>query len=389
MDQSQQQRLQILSRLLEGRLTTAEAATSLGISVRQMERVRARFRREGASSLVHGNRGRQPSNRWSDELREEVVEFARGLYAGHSYEYLAEMLAEEQEITLSADSVRRICLEGGVPSPVRQRRRAPRRQRRQRSERVGDMIQMDGSPHPWLDDRGPRLTLLNAIDDATGHKWSRFFEAETLEGYMTLLRQLIRQCGVPGIVYVDGISTARGPSRFRPTAEVPDTTSQQLRRALQELGSSCIVARSAQAKGRVERTHGTDQGRLVSFLRRHRAASLEEANQLLPNYLRQFNRRFTVPPQNPEPGWLPRPHLHLDDILCLKEERVVSRDNTVRVYGRTIDIPAGSPQRDYAGLRVNIHRRFDGSIAVFLADRRIAGSQATFTSSAPTESLRD
>src|SRR5579872_2910133 len=385
LDRTAQQRLSALTQLLSGSITTAEAANALGLSVRQIERLRSRFRERGAAALVHGNSGRRPANRVSEEERQQIVYLARGKYEGFNFEHFTEMLAEDEGIHVSADTVRRTCLAAGVTPPKQQRRRPKRRDRREPCAQEGELLQLDGSIHDWLEGRGPKLVLINAIDDATKWKWGRFFEAETLEGYAEVLSIVIRERGVPLAAYHDGLSSVRQGRRF--SKAVSDHTKAQLRRAYEELGVVCIIAGSPQAKGRVERTHGTDQDRLCSLLRLHHACTLEQANAVLQLHLRQVNRKFTRPAANPTPAWQPRPRTHLADVFCIKEDRVVSGDNTVKVYGRLIDIPAGSPRRNYAGCRVQIHRRFDTTIGVFFDGRRIAGTPPRSTRR-PTKSLR-
>ena len=378
LGREQQQRAQVLGQLLAGRVTTADAATALDVSVRQVERWRPEFRERGPVALVHGNTGRSPANRLSEDRRDQILELARGRCAGFTYEHLADMTEELLGYAVSADTVGRLCRVAGILSPRPQRRRRARRQRRERCAREGEMVQMDGSVHDWLEGRGPHITLINSVEDATGYKWSRFFDGETLEGYMTVVRRVVLERGVPLVVYTDGISTAAGASqRFRQHAA--QETRAQPKRALEELGSTVIIARSPEAKGRVERTHGTDQDRLVSLLRFHGASTLAEANAILPQHLRLFNRKFTVAPASATPAWLPRPRRPIDDILCIKERRVVSKDNTVRVYGHVIDIPPGSPRRDYAGESVDVLRRFDGSIAIHHHGRRIASLHANLS----------
>ena len=176
LDRTHQRRAIVLAQLLAGRISTEEAAASLGRSVRTVERWRPAFRQKGAAALIHGNTGRAPSNALAEEVREAVVEFARVKYAGFNFEHLAEMLEEMEGLQVSSRSVHRFCTRGGISSPRPQRRRRRHRKRRERAAREGELLQLDGSPHDWLEGRGPRLTLLTAIDDATGKRWAIFRE---------------------------------------------------------------------------------------------------------------------------------------------------------------------------------------------------------------------
>jgi hypothetical protein len=335
--------------------------------------------------LVHGNTGKRPVNKTSQEVMDQVVDFAKGKYLDFNFEHLTEMLAEHEAIHRSADTVRRTCLAAGVKPKKQKRRKSAPRSRREPSAQEGELLQLDGSKHDWLEGRGPKLVLINAIDDATKYKWARFFEEETLQGYSEVLKLVIREKGLPLAAYHDGLSTVEGGRRY--SKKVALESRAQLKRAYSELGVLCIVAGSPEAKGRVERTHGTDQDRLCSLLRLHKAKNLEDANWVLQEHLRSYNRKFTIAATNPVPAWQERPKPSLDDIFCIREERVVAKDNTVKVYGQILDIRPGSPKRSYSGLTVHIHRRFDLTLGIFYQGRLVGGTPAR-SISRPTKSLR-
>jgi transposase len=373
MNREKQRQARVLTQLLAGRLTAAEAAEALRRSKRWVEAMRPRFREHGLPVLVHGNTGRQPHNALAQKQRERVLAFAQGKYKNFNLTQLWEMLTEVEGMSISKRSVHRICTTGGVPSPKARKRRVLHRKRRERCAREGDMIQMDGSPHDWLEGRGPRLTLIAGVDDATGFKWAEFRYGEDLEGYMTLFRRIVETRGIPGSVYTDRSVIVAGVSfKYRPWHDEPSGPSQ-FGRALEELGVSVILANSPQAKGRVERSHGVDQDRLCSWLRLAGARTLEEANAVLKRYLRDANRRFAIAPRDAEPAWRQRPSGNLGDIFCIKEKRTVANDNTVRIYGHIYDIPPGSQKASYAGREVIVHRRYDGTTGLYLDGTRIAG----------------
>lgn len=369
----QQRRILILTQLLAGNLTTKEAAASLEVSVRTVETLRPRFRKLGAGALVHGNRGRSPVNRMKETTKQKVLSFALGKYMGFNFQHLTEMLVEVEGILVSSKTVARHLHAAGIATkrPKKARRH---RKRRPRSTQEGLMLQMDGSVHDWLEGRGPKMTLVDAVDDATGRKWGLFFEGETSYAYMELFSEIVCEFGLPVSVYTDRTVIVAGAStRYKQRYETGNQPSQ-FGRALQELGVVSILANSAPAKGRVERTHDTDQDRLVSLLRLSGASNIDEANAVLRRYLRDYNRRFTVGALEP-PAWKPLPtKLNLNDVLCLKEERVVAKDNTIRIYGEVIDIPPGPGAKSFAGCRVVVHRRYDLSVGVYLEGERIGGA---------------
>ena len=273
----------------------------MGVSERHAWRLLAAYRREGAASVAHGNRGRKPSTATSPEMQEKVLALARGPYAGFNHTHLTEMLAEREGVRLSRSTVRRVLLAGGVGSP-RRRRSSKRYRRRERYPQEGMLLQIDGSRHDWLEGRGPYLTLIGAVDDATGTvPFALFREQEDAHGYLIMLKEIIDRHGVPLALYSDrhGI--------FQRAPKDPESLEEQRRgrrdptqfaRALEELGIELILAHTPQAKGRVERAWETFQDRLVSELRlagvtRHRGGQRPALG--LPAALRSALRRGAGP----------------------------------------------------------------------------------------------
>ena len=200
----EQTRLQVLNGVLARLWPAAQGAAILGVSERHVWRLLAAYRKDGAAAVSHGNRGRMPPNATSVKLRAQVVSWARQGYQGVNHTHLTELLAEREGVRLSRSTVRRLLVEAGLPSP--RRRRPPRhRTRRQRMPQEGMLLQLDGSHHFWLEDRGPWLTLLLAVDDATGTAPHALFQKqEDTRGYLSLLQGIIERRGVPMAVYTDG-----------------------------------------------------------------------------------------------------------------------------------------------------------------------------------------
>jgi hypothetical protein len=231
------------------------------------------------------------------------------------------------------------------------------------------LLQLDGSPHAWLEDRGPQFTLLMAVDDATGMvPYALFHQQEDTRGYFLLMRGIIERKGIPLAVYNDRYSVFIYHSqRLQTEGEQPARVKRltQFGRALQELGIQAIFAQSPQAKGRVERLARTFQDRLVSELRLSGASSLEEANRMLSEFLSRFNERFGV--QAAQPGSAYRKvseELDIDGVLCTKELRRVAKDNTVQYHGKTLQLFPDVDRTSYAGARVEVQERLDGSLLV-------------------------
>jgi len=366
LTQQEQVRLKVMNLVLEGKMGVGEAAVALGLSERQGWRIIRRYREEGAPAAGHGNRGRKPPNATSAEVRHRVTVLARTRYQGLNHTHLTEMLAEREGVTLSRSTVRGILLGAGLASP--RHRRPPRhRFRRMRMSHEGMLLQIDGSHHDWLEGRGPRFTLLLAIDDATGTVPRAIFrEQEDTEGYMMLLEGIIRTRGIPMAIYCDRHSVFKHTQPFLHTADrARHTVLTQFSRAMKELGISVILARSPQAKGRVEKAAGTFQDRLVSELRLSGVSSMSDANRVLADFLPRFNRRFGVPPLQAELAYRQLDHqLDLATILCCRHSRKVARDNTVRYQWHTLQLLPGSSGRSYAGYRVEIREYPGGKMDV-------------------------
>ena len=373
LNAKEQQRTEVVGRWLAGILTTDEAALLLGCSERNAWRLRAAMLRDGAAGLAHGNRGRPSARRLPDTLSDRIVKLATTVYRGFNDTHLAEALAEEEGITIGRSSLRRLLRSRGIASP--RRRRAPRyRSRRERMAQEGLMVQVDGSRHDWLEGRGPWLTLVGGIDDATGTIVGAVFrEAEDGVGYLTILRDMARGYGLPASIYRDG-SSVFAPSQG---TEQQRDEATQVGRALVELGITSIHAGSPQAKGRIERAWGTFQDRLVSELRRRGITDLEGANAVLAAFVPRFNRRFAVPAASPVPAWRPVPAgLDLGRVLAFRWRRAVGSDSTVRLHGALLQLPAGAGGRSLAGRRVEVELRLDGRLLVVADGRLLAAVPA-------------
>jgi hypothetical protein len=185
----------------------------------------------------------------------------------------------------------------------------------------GMLVQIDGSHHRWLEERGPWFTLLLSVDDATSSvPFALFQMQEDTEGYFRLVQGIIQQKGIPLALYSDRYFVFRYNGKKEDTSEespVEKRNPTQFGRAMRELGVTQVFARSPEAKGRIERANGTFQDRLVSELRLAGVSTVEEANQFLQKFLPRYNQHFAVPPAHTEPAYRPvSPGLDIDGILC-------------------------------------------------------------------------
>jgi hypothetical protein len=372
MTAQQQRRVRVLTRILAGDFTMAEASRELGLSERQLWRLRAALVELGPAGVIHGNRGRPSARRIGPEQRARIVEL-RGLYGPINDSHFCELLAEREAITVGRETLRAMLRSEGIASP--RRRRSPRyRSRRPRMGAEGTLLQLDGSRHPWLEERGPELTLIGAIDDATGRVPAAVFrDQEDAAGYLEILRATIEDHGLPGAIYRDGHS-AFAPSNPGRQRLDDEPALSQVGRALIELDIDSILAGSPQAKGRIERLWGTFQDRLVVELRLAGVVDRPGANAFLAVFLPRYNARFAVPALDPVPAWRTLPDdVELDRVLVFKYRRKVARDHTVTIGGVVLQLPPGATgAANYAGRRVEVHVALDGSMVAYDGRRRLA-----------------
>jgi transposase len=385
MSQPERDVLKVMHQVLAGTLRQIEAARLLRRSVRQIRRLQRRLEAEGDQAVVHRLRG-QPSNHRIDPVqRQKILRIYRRAYHDFGPTFASEKLAE-QGLIVSPETLRQWLLAEGLWQTHRQR--DPHRQRRPRRQCFGELVQMDTSIHDWTEGRGEPMVLLNMIDDATSRVLSGFYEGETVEAHFDLLGRWIQRYGRPLALYTDRDSIFEYQSKGRSD---PNGLTQ-FGRALQELGIDLILARSPQAKGRVERFFQTAQDRWVKELRLAKVTRRSQANELADRRLvPEFNRRFAVTPARAVDAHRPLAAKHnLAAILSVQCERVVQNDYTIRFQNRIYQV--GKPV--YAGLRggrVVIELRLDGTMAVRFQSRYlkynevVAGSDAGGSAPRPPE----
>lgn len=279
MSEEEVRRAGVLGRVAAGELSQVEAAERLGLSYRQVKRLYRRYRQQGARGLVHGNAGKPSHHGQGAQFGNRVLGLVRKHYGGKPGERFgptlaAEHLAEDHGIQIDAETLRRWMLAAGLWSRERKRKRY--RRRRPRREHFGELIQMDGSFHHWLEERGGQACLINMVDDATGTVLCRFEAEETTWAVVETLRAWVERYGIPRAIYADwkNVYQHEPSERQKQAEEFPLT---QFGRICAELGIELIAANSPQAKGRVERNHGTHQDRLIKKMRLRGTASYEPA----------------------------------------------------------------------------------------------------------------
>lgn len=360
-------RLQVVQAVVAKQLRQRQAADQLGIGVRQIKRLVRQFRLYGAAGLVSGHRGRKPNNLIAEDVKAAVLAQVRSCYSDFGPTLAQEKLLERDGLQVSVETLRQWMIADGLWQPKR-RKQARIHQRRPRRPRFGELVQIDGSPHHWFEDRGPYCVLIVFIDDATsGLLALRFAPAETTQAYMETLRAYLDEHGRPVALYSDKHSI------FRVNHPHRQGELTQFTRALKTLDIEPIHANSPQAKGRVERSNETLQDRLVKELRLQNINDIEPGNAFLDSYRADYNRRFAVAPRDSHDAH--RQLLHssddLDLILCRQHRRILSRNLTLQFEHREYQLQGQGKGYRLRGAAVTLCEAFDGTVTILHEGRSL------------------
>jgi len=360
----------VVEKILDGHMTNRDAAVLLGLSVRQVIRLKKKYAEKGgAQALAHGNRGKKPKHALPDPLKDQVAQLYTTKYYGSNLCHFAELLEEHEAIRLSPSSVRRILLAKGIQQ-TKHRRRKKAHQPRQRKPQAGMLWQIDATPYAWLEDRSPPFALHAAIDDATGTVVGAVFRpTECREGYSQVMMQGIRKYGVPLGLYSDKHTIFRSPNEKLTLEQELSGQSKPLSdfgKAMAELHIEHIKALSPQAKGRIERLWATFQDRLVIELRLRGINSLEEANAALPELLEKHNRKFAVKPHRAESAYMKLdPSVKLEHVFTTREYRKWGHGNTISYNGKVYTLAKPCKFRFEAKTPVEVRQMLCGEVFVW------------------------
>ncbi|ADG81913.1 ISNCY family transposase [Thermincola potens] len=344
MTQDERNKLYMARCLIDGKMTIREAAEILSLSERQVKRIKKGVKEYGEAFVIHKNRGRKPSHALTDEVKNLVVNLKKSeKYSKANFSHFQELLEEHESISLSKPSVYRILVSNGLTSP-KKHSKVKHHKRRKRKPQRGMLVIIDASPHAWFFNN-KECSLHGAIDDATGEILALFFTPnECLEGYFQLMKTVISNNGVPLAVYTDRHTIFRSPKADKLSLEDElngkTVKATQFGRAMAELGINLIWAKSAPAKGRIERLWETLQSRLPVELSIAGISTMEEANAFLATFIKKYNEKFAVEPKDPQSAFRQlENNINLDYILCLKDTRQVDNGSTFSfesVYYRVI-----------------------------------------------------
>lgn len=353
----------VIKQFVEGSMSRKVAADALGCTERWISILAKRYSKLGSLGVVHGNANRISPRRTSEVLAQVIRELFKEKYINFNYKHFHEMLFEREQIHTSYSNVKRICGPLGLTKKPRRKKKA--RHYRKRYGAMGIMLQMDGSEHEWT--KGKVWTLITGIDDATSEiTYGEFFETESMEGYLRVLSMIFEKTGVPLILYVDYAAWLSGTTKSDETG--------QFKRMCKELGIQIIFANSAQAKGRIERTWGTFQDRLLAELQLEKITERGAATEYLNSVFlpKTWQKKFTVEPRTDRNYYkAPPTAVGLRNIFCLKYDRTVRNDHVINwqngLYAIKTDLPYSIAKR-----QVKIHVYLDKTeFKAFYAGREL------------------
>jgi len=368
MSQKEAGRLHVIQKSIEKEISQRDAGNILRLSERQIRRIVRRVRQQGSEGVIHKLRGRQGNRKTYPGRRAKIIGIYRKEYQGFGPRLASEKLLEREKIKVNEETLRLWLIEEGLWKKQKIRKKK-KRSRRPRKECCGEMIQVDGSHHDWLEGRGPKMVLMGYIDDATGNVYGKFYDYEGTMPAMDSLRGYVRKNGIPMSIYLDKHSTYKinKAQRYKewPFRDQEELT--QFARSCRQLGVELIYANSPQAKGRVERLFETLEDRLVKELRLEKVTTLEEANKLLVRYLPRFNKRFKVSARNLSNLHRSAEGLDLNEIFSIQEERVLRNDRTL-VYKKQWYQVLNRTRAD----KVTLHECLNGKIVIKNGKKRLS-----------------
>lgn len=353
--------LVIFDRLKKGEISQRGAATTLRCSVRWVRKKYKRYKQQGAEGLVHRSRGKPSHRLWDAEQKDKAMALFEGVFSGFGPTFAAQKLEAMYGIKINRETLRKNMIKHG--HWLGRKRKIKHREQRERKSYFGEMVQLDGSPHDWFEGRGPRCTLINFIDDATSAIIvMMLIPSESTKGVMSAFRTYVEQYGRPLSLYIDFGSV------FRVNTNNPENDKiTQFGRLCKELDVTMKFAHSPQAKGRVERSHGTQQDRLIKELRLANINTVDEANKFIREvYIPQHNQSFARPAAKEGNVHRPINGFDLNTIFCLKETRILQNDFTLQYKKRIVQLNAHQQAVIRPKEIVTIHEHFDETIALFI-----------------------
>ncbi|MCH7722021.1 MAG: ISNCY family transposase [Bacteroidetes bacterium] len=352
-------RLMLISQIEQEKISVLEASSLMELSQRQIYRILKRVKAEGAKGIIHKLRGIKSNRGYPRELKEEIIKIYKKRYSDYGPTLFSEMLEEYHNISMNRETLRNWLRQRSITTSIRKKR--PHRRKRERRSCYGELLQFDGSHHDWFESRGVECCLLNAVDDATGRVYLRFASSENTEDVLLTMWEYVNKYGIPRSIYTD-----RG-SVYYAKEKLTD-----FGRAMKQLNVELIIAKSPQAKGRVERFNRTLQDRLIKALRREGISNIAEANRYLQEvFINKFNQRFAVNPELPDVHRLAKGY-KLEDIFCYKTYRQVRNDYTINLNGGYIQLLKGTAPLPKPKQNVTICKWLNGQMHIYFNEQELS-----------------
>ena len=352
-------RLMLISQIEEEKISVLEASRLLGLSEREIYRILKRVKSEGSKGIVHKLRGRKSNRGYPEELKGKIIRIYRKQYSDYGPTLFTEMLTKYHNISLNRETVRIWLRENSITTSLRKKR--PHRRKRERRSCYGELLQFDGSYHDWFEGRGAECCLLNCVDDATGRVYLKFALSENTQDVLLTMWEYVNKYGIPRSIYTDRASVYYAKGKLT-----------DFGRAMKQLNIELIIAKSPQAKGRVERFNRTLQDRLIKALRREGISNIAEANKYLQkNFIKEFNQRFAVNPELSDVHRTAKDY-KLEDIFCYKTYRQVRNDYTINLNGRYIQLLKGDAPLPKPKQNVTISKWLNGQMHIYFNDQELS-----------------
>lgn len=381
MSDKEVNRTPIMEKLIKKEIKQKKAAQILGLSVRQIKRLKKRYKTQGARGLIHKNRGKPSNHKIPDKEISRVVNLVLKKYWDFGPTLAWEKLTQYHQLSFSVETLRKAMINHNIWKPKRQRKLRIHQMRERRDQR-GELVQIDGSPHAWFEDRNPRCCLLVFIDDATSQLlWLKFSPTETINAYFQSVYGYLKKDGKPLAFYSDKNGIFRINQTKGGKSSLEDSQGKtHFGKAMETLGIELIAANTAQAKGRVEKANLTLQDRLVKELRLRKINSIKEANKYLPQFMKEFNQKFSVVPKNPKDAHRPLlPTENLEAILAKKHQRTLSYNLELQYLNKIYQIQTKRPTYSMRKARVTVAENRFGKIKIYYQGKHLKAKELKYT----------
>ena len=343
MNEKEELKKAVIESCINGTMTIKVAAQRLGFSERYVKKLKARYKEFGASSMLHGNCGKQPKHTIDPDIKSTIIEiWKQPEFEECNFEHFKEILEEEFDIKISYTPLYKLLRKNGFKSP-RKHKKSKAHIRRKRKSSEGELLQADGTPHPFFYGDPTEYSLHGFIDDATGKVTGLYMcRYECMHGYLEVTRQTFKNFGMPLAIYADGSSIFFPKDKtLSIEGQLAGITrpSTQYGKMMDYLGIKLIHAGSSQAKGRIERLWNTLHDRLRTEFRLHNITTPEQANEFFKTFIPKFNKKFAVPAENSKSSFMEVPEfVNLDYVLSVKYTRTVDLGNSINLSGTTFSI---------------------------------------------------